>query len=150
MTKATMIKWYRKKSACDTYIIGFIANKQVYFSTLNEIKPSMLSIEQASRGQGENLRFRVKAKHKKALLKKATCLGSTDILIDSKYNKGEIFEKLITEYFGQKWSKDTTPFWIKGDININGQEVQVKFDGGTLLNTKQINKFKKATLDRKG
>ena len=54
-----------------------------------------------------------------------------------------MFKKAITEYFGQEWKKDTVPFWIQGDIRVNNTEIQIKFDGATLLNTKQIAKFKK-------
>jgi hypothetical protein len=69
-------------------------------------------------------------------------LGSADCLTAEKYNKGEIFEKLVTEYFGQAWKKDTIPFWIQGDINVNGKEIQIKLDSATLMNTKQIARLK--------
>ena len=47
---------------------------------------------------------------------------------NSKYNKGEIFEKFITEYFGQKWEKDNIPFTEAGDIEINGVAYQIKYE----------------------
>ena len=78
------------------------------------------------------------------LKKNPVCLGSVDLLTESKYNKGEIFEKLVTEYFGQTWEKDTVPFWVQGDININGKEVQIKLDTATLMNTKQVKKLQKS------
>lgn len=143
MTKATMMKWYNCKSAADSYIVGFIDDGKVYFSEIEHIAPRYLNVEQASRNQGENLRFRLKKKYKKQLLKKgATCIGDKNILVGD-YNKGEMFEKAITEYFGQEWEKDTIPFWVQGDIRIDNTEIQIKFDGATLLNTKQIEKFKK-------
>ena len=143
MTKNTMIKWYRKKSASEKYILGYVVDKKLYFSMVDEIMPRFLNVEQASRNQGDNLRLRLKKAYKNSLMKKSPiCLGSADCLNDSKYNKGEIFEKLITEYFGQTWEKDTIPFWVQGDINLNGTEVQIKLDGATLMNTKQIEKFK--------
>ena len=143
MTKNTMIKWYRNKSASEKYILGYVVDKKLYFSIVNEIMPRFLNVEQASRNQGDNLRLRLKKAHKNSLMKNSICLGSADRLVADKYNKGEIFEKLITEYFGQIWEKDTIPFWIQGDINLNGIEVQIKLDGATLMNTKQIEKFKK-------
>jgi hypothetical protein len=63
--------------------------------------------------------------------------------VSDKYNRGEIFEKLITEYFGQEWEKDTVPFWEQGDIRLNGKEVQIKLDTATLTSTKQIARLKK-------
>lgn len=145
MKKATMIKHYRTHSAADSYIIGFTMNKNLYMVQVAEIMPRFLSVEQASRNQGENLRLRLKRQHKAQLLRKnAVCLGSADLLNAEKYNKGEIFEKIVTEYFGQTWQKDTVPFWVQGDIEVDGQQVQIKLDSATLMNTKQVSKFKRA------
>ena len=144
MTKATMIRNYRKYSAADEYILGFVYNKMLYFVELEEIMPRYLNVEEASRNQGNNLRLRLKKAHKESFMKKnPICLGSADLLMQSKYNKGEIFEKLVTEYFGQTWEKDTIPFWVQGDINVDGKEIQIKLDSATLMNTKQIKKLKK-------
>ena len=108
-----------------------------------EIMPRFLSVEEASRNQGENLRLRLRKKYKEQLLRKgALCIGSADDLTAEKYNKGEIFEKLVTEYFGQAWEKDNIPFWVQGDINVDGKEIQIKLDSATLMNTKQIAKLR--------
>jgi len=144
MTKQTMIRNYRKYSAADSYIVGFTFDKMLYFVEMAEIAPRFLNVEEASRNQGENLRLRIKKNYKRQLMKKnPVCLGSADRLTADKYNKGEIFEKLVTEYFGQTWEKDTIPFWVQGDINLDGREVQIKLDSATLMNTKQIKKLKK-------
>jgi len=144
MTKQTMIKNYRKYSAADSYIVGFVLNKMLYFVEMVEIQPRFLNVEVASRNQGENLRLRIKKTQKESLMKKnPICLGSSDLLDEEKYNKGEIFEKLVTEYYGQKWEKDTVPFWVQGDINLDGKEVQIKLDSATLMNTKQVKKLQK-------
>lgn len=144
MTKETMIKFYRKHSAADSYIVGFVYNHGLYFITMDEIKPRFLNIEHASRNQGENLRLRLKKAHRESLMKKSPVyLGSADCLNSNNYNKGEIFEKLVTEYYGQTWKKDTVPFYVAGDININGQEVQIKLDSATLINTAHMKKLQK-------
>lgn len=142
MTKQTMIRNYRKFSMADSYIIGFISNGMLYFTEVKEIAPRFLNVEQASRNQGFNLRLRIKADYRNRLAKKATCLGSADMLVADKYNKGEIFEKYITEYFGQVWEKDTVPFYKDGDITIDGRKVQIKLDSATLTNTKQLEKLR--------
>ena len=144
MTKANMIKNYRKYSAADSYIVGFVSDKNLYMVEMDEIKPRFLNVEVASRNQGENLRLRLKKNHKAQLMKKnPICLGSADLLETEKYNKGEIFEKIVTEYYGQEWKKDTVPFWVQGDITVDGKEVQIKLDSATLMNTKQIKKLQK-------
>lgn len=148
MTKNTMIRNYRKFSVADSYILGFIYDKMLYMLEVAEIAPRFLNVEEASRNQGENLRLRLKKAHKTSLMKKnPICLGSADCLNAEKYNKGEIFEKLVTEYFGQVWKKDTVPFYKDGDITVNGKKIQIKLDSATLMNTKQIKNIKKA-LDK--
>jgi hypothetical protein len=144
-TKKTMIKHYRNHSAADSYILGFVNDKMLYMVEVAEIMPRFLSVEQASRNQGENLRLRIKKNLEKQLMRKnPVCLGSAELLKAEKYNKGEIFEKLVTEYFGQNWVKDTVPFWVQGDIEVNGKQIQIKLDSATLMNTKQIVKLKQA------
>lgn len=144
MNKNTMIRNYRKFSVADSYILGFIYNKMLYMLEVAEIAPRFLNVEEASRNQGENLRLRLKKAHKASLMKKQPiCLGSADCLVADKYNKGEIFEKLVTEYFGQEWKKDTVPFYVDGDLNVNGKKIQIKLDSATLMNTKQLKKLSK-------
>lgn len=144
MKKRTMIDYYRKFSAADGYILGFVYGGFIYMIETEEIKPRFLTVEEASRNQGENLRLRIRKKLKEQLMrKKPICLGEASLLKSEKYNKGEIFEKLVTEYFNQTWKKDTIPFWVQGDINVDGKEIQIKFDAATLMNTKQVTKLKK-------
>ena len=142
MNKRTMINHYRNHSAAEKYIIGFTYNHELFMTEVDEIMPRFLTVEQASRNQGENLRLRVRKPLKEQLLRTHECisLGSADQLKADKYNKGEIFEKLVTEYFGQTWEKDIIPFWVQGDINVNGVEIQIKLEDATLCNTKQIAK----------
>lgn len=143
-TKSTMLGHYRKHSAADGYILGFVYKHLIYAVVVPEIMPRYLTVEKASRNQGENLRLRLPLRFKLQLMKKdPVCLGSDELLLSKKYNKGENFEKLVTEALGQVWVKDCVPFWEQGDVNALGLELQIKFDGATLLNTKQITKFKK-------
>lgn len=143
MKKATMIKWYRKFSAANSYIVGFVLDGVLYMVEMTHIAPRFLNVEEASRGQGMNLRLRLKRAQKEALAKKAICLGDADVLTAGKYNKGENFEKVVTEYYGQEWEKDTVPFYVKGDICLDGKEVQIKLDTATLANEKMLNKLKR-------
>lgn len=143
MVKRTMMKWYEKFSAADGYIIGFVMDKMLYMVEMERIAPRFLNVEEASRNQGDNLRLRLKKAQKQSLAKKAICLGSADVLTADKYNKGENFEKVVTEYYGQEWEKDTVPFYMQGDINVNGRELQIKLDSATLANSKMLEKLKR-------
>jgi hypothetical protein len=143
-----LLNEYHKFSASKFYIIGFISDGVVYEMTMTEQNiGTVLKLDKASRGAGYSIRFRPTQKQKKDLAKFATPLCSEKFfeeqLTNSKYNKGEIFEKLITEKNGQTWEKDSVPFWVKGDININGIEYQIKYDGATFINEKGLAKLRK-------
>ena len=150
MTKTTMLKYYRKASAAERYIIGFVHKHEIYMTEVKEIMPRFLAVEKASGNRGESLRLRLHKAHKEQLLRNKTCvaLGSEKQLKDETYNRGDIFEKLVTEHFGQTWKKDTIPFWVCGDIQLDGVEVQIKFDSASLLNTNQIENVLKKSAKR--
>lgn len=139
--KDIMIANYERFSKADRYIVGFVYRKALYMTTCDRIADELLVVEQASRNQGDNLRLRIRKAHKEMLLAESVCLGSADLLTGDKYNKGELFEKVVTEYYGQTWVKDNIPFYVQGDIRINGVEIQIKLDGATLLNSKMMNKL---------
>lgn len=144
MTKQTMIRNYRKFSAADGYILGFPYKGEVYMVTVEEIMPRFLTVEVASRNQGDNLRLRLRKAHIESFMKKnPTRLCSICDLDDDKWNKGEMFEKYVTEYFGQEWEKDTIGFDIQGDIRLDEKEIQIKFNNATLVNSKRIKRLQK-------
>ena len=62
---------------------------------------------------------------------------------DCKYNKGEVFEKLVTEFYGQEWTKDNVPFTVDGDLTVNGTAYQIKFEKATFCNEKSLANLKK-------
>ncbi len=132
---------YEKFNKAEKYIIGFSHKGNVYMEFIDNLNPDMITLESASKNQGQSLRFRPKASHKAEMLISAICLGTLDILINDKYNKGEMFEKIITERYGQEWKKDTIPFYKQGDININGIEIQIKFEKAALCTSKTLEKL---------
>lgn len=141
MEKMEMFTNYEKFNKAEKYIIGFTHKKQIYMLMVDHLNPDMITLESASKNQGKSLRFRPKASHKAELVTKAICLGAMEMLIDSKYNKGEMFEKIITEHYGQEWVKDTIPFYKQGDLNLNGIEIQIKFEKAALATSKTIDKL---------
>ena len=138
-----LIDRYNDLAYTHRYIFGFFFHGNVYMAYANaSTLPAILCVDKASRGQGMALRFCPNKDIKIALMADAEMICSKkyfeDMLTNSKYNKGEIFEKLVTEYYGQTWEKDTVPFWVQGDICVDGKELQIKLDSATLMNTKQI------------
>ena len=143
MTREEMINRYNALSAATAYIIGFVVNGLVYYIMSAHIADEFLKFDHmaSARGGWAKIRVRLSSADRKALVEcgKAVLLGTADLLTDGKYNKGECFEKAITETLtGETWVKDSVPFNVAGDITLNGQEVQIKFDGAELTNEKTL------------
>ena len=101
-------------------------------------------MDRASTAKGGFAKIRIRATvaDLKALAPIATVIGSADLLNDSHWNKGEMFEKIITErYTATEWVKDSVPFFKAGDANINGEEVQIKLNGAELTNEKILHRY---------
>ena len=140
----TMIDQYNRLSYTHQYIWGFIYKKVVYMATTTqEVVERVCTLDKASRGAGYSLRFNPTNAQKLLLMTNATVLCSEEFFNDevknSKYNKGEIFEKMVTEMvFGQEWEKDTVPFNKGGDVESNGVAYQIKFQKATFCNEKSL------------
>lgn len=141
MERLEMLNYYEKFNKAEKYIIGFAHKGKIYMLTTDNLNPDMITLETASKNQGQSLRFRPKASHKAQMIFESICLGSVEMILNNKYNRGEMFEKIITEYYGQKWVKDTVPFHKAGDINLNGIEIQIKFEKAALCTSKTIEKL---------
>ena len=57
MTKETMIRNYRKFSAADSYILGFVYKHEVYMIEVEEIMPRFMRVERESTRNGVPLNF---------------------------------------------------------------------------------------------
>lgn len=141
MERMEMFGYYEQFNKAEKYIIGFAHKGLVYMEMVDHIDPDMVTLESASKNQGVSLRFRPKSAHKAQMLVESICLGTIEMLLDEKYNKGEMFEKVVTEYYGQKWVKDTIPFHRAGDINVDGVEIQIKFEKAAFCTSKTIEKL---------
>ena len=148
MTLTEMITTYNKLSAADSYIFGFIVNHLLYYICFDGHLPeSLLKLGRASskRGGAAKVRVRASAEIKRAFVEsgKAILLGSESLLdTNDKYNKGDRFERLITETLtGEKWYKNSTPFTKAGDIELNGKQVQVKMNDAELTNENTLRRF---------
>jgi len=139
-----MISRYNELSYTHNYIYGFYFQNNVYMvETTAEVMPYILKLDKASRGAGYSLRFCPTNAQKIFLLTKgAQVLCSKEFfetsVKESKYNKGEIFEKMVTEFYGQEWTKDNVPFTEDGDLTTNGIAYQIKFEKATFTNEKTL------------
>lgn len=140
----TLINGYNTLSFTHNYIFGFEYKGVVYATTVTaEVLPYVLKLDKASRGAGYALRFCPTAEQKIFLLSKgAEVICSSEFfkneVASSIYNNGEIFEKMVTEKFGQVWEKDNLPYTEGGDIEVNGVAYQIKFQKATFTNEKSL------------
>lgn len=136
-----LIVAYHTVSAADEYWFGFILNHTLYVvphMTFEDLA-RFFKQDRASSKRGGFLKVRIKANVDQLaeLLPIAIRLGSEDLL--QKPNKGEALEEVLKARFtGEVWQKDDTPFWVAGDMVIDGKQVQVKFNGAELTNEKTI------------
>ena len=137
---------YDKNSAAHTYYFGFIVAGLLYAvcgMTFDELT-AFCKMDRASTAKGgfRKIRIRATAAQCAALIPKALLIGSADLLNDPKWNKGEMFEKIITERFtANKWVKDSVPFFVDGDATINGEKVQIKLNQAELTNEKILARY---------
>ena len=141
-----MISRYNALAYTHEYIFGFSYKGVVYMAHTDvRLLPQLLKLDKASRGAGMALRFCPTTDIKVYMLQFAKPLCSTalfdDMVADSKYNKGEIFEKLVTEAYGQEWEKDNIPFTEAGDIEVDGIAYQIKYEKATFTNEKSLMKM---------
>lgn len=141
----TLINFYNATSATHNYIVAFNfkGNIIAVVTTNTELFNTGVKLDKAGRGQGYSIRFKPNNSEKVALMTgKTMVICSTEYFEEtvktSKYNKGEILEKMITEYFGQTWVKDNVPYTEDGDITVDGVKYQIKFEKATFLTEAQM------------
>lgn len=140
MTMQEMVTIYNIHSASHKYIVGFVRGGKVYYVTVSfEKLAEMLKACKASskRGGFNKVRVYVSAKTQKAMIENGEAIevATMQDLVSKKYNKGEMFEKVITETLtSDTWEKDSLPFYEGGDITVNGENIQIKLNGAELTN----------------
>lgn len=139
---------YERFTGAEGYAIGFHVGEDVYCVMLDKIPRRFTKIQKECSSFGNNvygLYINVKSKKAKTeLLKKAVKVGTLADLVDEKYNKGVMFEKLVYEMNGQTFrGKDNVRFTEGGDIVIDGKQIQVKYEWARICYDTTLTKLKK-------
>jgi len=145
---SNLIDRYNAISFTHDYIFGFTYKGNVYAcKTTSKVLPYILTLDKASRGAGYAIRFKPNTAQKLFLLKDSEVICSVkffdEMVAESKYNRGEIFEKIITEKGGQAWEKDNLKFTEAPDAIIDGIGYQIKFEKATFTNEKSLASLEK-------
>lgn len=147
MKKAQMIHEYRRFSAADAYMIGFVYQHNLYMAVVDEIAPRFMKVERESTKHGghQKLQLRLNNKYMLQLIKRhnAVCLGS-ESLLGTVGNKGVKFERLMSEMNGIPFrGKDNVPFYKDGDLTVNGVSYQIKLNGAQIVVETTLKKCQK-------
>lgn len=149
MTKQTMIKNYRKFSAANAYILGFEYKHNLYYIMVDEIAPRFMTVEREStkKGGARKLQLRLHKNHKEQLIRKGAILIGDENRLKGQYNKGVEFERLISEMNGQPFrGKENVGFWVEGDLEIDGKQIQVKLNGAQIVVETTLERLKKKAV----
>jgi len=143
MTMTEMMTAYNARSAAHAYALGFVRKGNLYAVKLSFSQLSRyFKLDRASSARGGFAKIRIKltSKDRAELSEIAELIGAESLLTaNTHYNKGENFEKELTErWTAETWVKDSVPFWVAGDITVNGEQVQVKLDGAELTNERTL------------
>ena len=145
-----MRKQYEQFTAAEGYIIGFHIGDDVYMVRFDKIprKYTLVQKESHSCGGGYGLYVKISSFHSKIeLIDKAVKIGTIKDLESNKYNKGVMFERLIYKINGQELrEKDSIPFYKKGDININGKEIQIKYEHARICYDRTLQRLVKGEV----
>lgn len=144
---------YNEVAYTDKYILGWTLKHVIYFTICDrELVDWVTCLDKASRGAGYALRFKPNTDQKYMLMANGAEVLCSEKMFDEyleetyinekgkevHYNRGEVFERLITEKAGQVWTKDNVPFTMAGDIEWNGVAYQIKFEKATFTNEKSL------------
>ena len=146
MTMNEMMTAYNARSASHKYALGFTHSGNLYAITLDfEGLSRYFKLDRASskRGGFAKIRIKLTSKDRAELSLTAELIGAESLLTaDPAHNKGENFERELTErWTAEAWVKDSVPFWMAGDITVNGEEIQVKLDGAELTNERTLERI---------
>lgn len=139
---------YNEKKATNIYLLGFKFKGNVYYGFFNEILDCWCNYSDTVNHEDKAIKFQPQtSKHKKNMVKEMNFLMTEKEfekeVKSSKYNRGDIFEKIMFEKFIGKgtWIKNSVPFDKGSDIEFSGMRISVKFDDATICTKSYIEKI---------
>lgn len=136
----TMMNEYESMAYAHEYMLGYVEDHMVKVAIVPaHMMSKLVKLDSASENAGFSLRFKPDRVQKKILSAYVRFTLCSEYMLEtlweeSKYNRGDLFEKLIFEYFGQNWKKTDTRFCDDADITVNGVAYQIKFNKATITN----------------
>ena len=101
--------------------------------------------ESSKKGGSAKLQLRLKKTYREQLIRKGAVLIGDENILKGQYNKGVEFERIISEMNGQEFrGKENVGFWVEGDLEIDGRQVQIKFNGAQIVVETTLKRLQKA------
>ena len=129
----SLLRTYEAHSGADMVCVGFEYKKHCYYTLTDKLLPRWCWVEQESSKKGGKVKVQLRLNNPdmEELLRTHECVEfDPAVLLTFPRNRGNSFEKFVTETLtGEKWKKDSVPFYKQGDVVLNGKQVQVKFNG---------------------
>lgn len=139
-----LLNVYESTTAASRTLLVFDLCGDAYATWLTGIDADMVRLDRESSANGgwTKLKFHLTNKQKVALTEAgAECVGRTADILALQKNKGNAVECWATRrYMGIEWVKDSIPYYVQGDIQVNGEEIQVKFENASLTNVSVMEK----------
>lgn len=142
-----LISRYESVAYTNNYIYGFTYKSFVYYVETTGLKFGVkLDKASSKNGGGYSIRYNPTKAVKEDLINSgvAKVLCTKELFntekTNSKYNRGEIFEKMITEKHGQEWKKDTVPFYEGADLTTD-KAWSIKFEKATICTEKTLTRI---------
>lgn len=140
-------KGYETHVLTNLYVKGFEYNSFIYAYIDSGLSCTVVECEASKDGGLTVLKYKPTKKEKIALIKSGKCFKVCCLEYlewhykNSKYNRGDIFEKMILEMFGQIWKKDNIPFFEGYDLETGTKNYSIKYQGGRYCTEKTVNKL---------
>ncbi len=155
MKKQTMIRQYRRFSGADGYIVGFEYKKNIYIIEVAEIMPrwTFISYSSSKNGRQPKLQMGLKKAHKEQLIRKGAVMICTAEELEQfeGKNKGWKLETAVMNHFGIENEKgqDNEKFSKCGDMELNGKQLQIKFQNAQVVAEKTLHNLQKQAREEK-
>lgn len=155
--KQTAMYHVSKEYACNIYhkhckhsstAVFFCYHGYIYGLSVSAIPASWTVWDRDAKSKGGQWKLRLSLTNRQMyrLSKRlgCICLGKeSEVFPDrSKYNRGDLIEKILYEAItGKAWHKDYTPWYEGADITTDWCKIQVKFNGASIINMPQVKRF---------
>ena len=143
-----MLAAYERHSAATRYFIVVKYKEDAFLANVKTIPESWLKLDRMSNSHGGQISLRMQVgttmAHKLVMTGKVAFLCKwAEIEQLTPKNRGDKVEQYITERIARKvWKPDRSRWWEAGDVELNGEQVQIKLgENATLCHVGQLERL---------